>query len=89
MSQLFRMAPSTGGTNTILGHVATAPPSGMLPVTNIYYDPGLGKMVCEYDDAGVSAGTIETNPPNGTYAITNIYFDPTTGVFVGEYDDGA
>lgn len=80
------MAP---GTSTILGHVATAPPAGKFPVTNLYYDPALSKMVCEYDDAGVSAGTIGTNPPVGKYAITNIYFDPTTGVFVGEYDDGA
>ena len=89
MSQLWRMTPSSGGTNTILGHVATAPPSGMLPVTNVYWDPILDKMICEYDDAGVSAGNIATNPPAGKFAITNIYFDPTAGVFVGEYDDGA
>ncbi len=88
MAQLWRLAPS-GGTNTILGHVATAPPAGTFPVTNLYYDPDLSVMVGEYDDAGLSAGTIGTNPPVGKYAITNIYFDPATGVFVGEYDDGA
>ena len=89
MAQLFRMAPSTGGTNTILGHVATAPPSGYFPITNLYFDPAVGNMVCEYDDAGGGSGNIESAPPVGKFAVTNIYFDPASGVLVGEYDDGA
>ena len=89
MAQLFRMSPSTGGTNTILGHVATAPPAGKYPVINLYWDPALSQLIGEYDDAGVGAGNIESNPPVGKYPITNIYYDPTAGVFVGEYDDGA
>ena len=78
-----------GGTNTILGHVATAPPTGKHPVTNLYWNPATGMLVGEYDDAGVGAGNIESAPPVGKHPITNIYFDPTTGVLVGEYDDGA
>lgn len=87
MSQLWRMSPSSG--TTILGHVATAPPAGKFPITNVYWDPDIQMVVSEYDDAGISAGTIVSNPPVGKFAITNIYFDPTTGVLVGEYDDGA
>ncbi len=74
---------------TIQGHVATAPPTGKYPVTNVYWDPDAQKLVGEYDDVGVSAGTIQTNPPVGKFAITNIYFDPDTGKLVGEYDNGA
>ena len=85
MAQLYRLKPSS---QTILGHVATAPPKNKKPITNIYYDPILGVMIGEYDTQGTSAGTIETNPPVGKHAITNIYFDPTTEVFVGEYDEG-
>lgn len=87
MAQLWRMTPSTG--TGIQGHVATAPPTGMYPITNLYWNPALNKMVSEYDDAGMGSGNIETNPPAGSFAITNIYFDPATGTFVGEYDDGA
>ena len=84
---LYKMNPGSGG--GIQGHVATAPPSGKHPVTNVYWDPALSKLVGEYDDAGFGAGTIESNPPAGKYAVTNIYFDPTTGKLVGDYDDGA
>lgn len=86
MAQLFRMAP---GSSIIQGHVATAPPAGSYPVTNLYWDPAISELVGEYDDAGAGSGNIESSPPVGKYAITNIYFDPATGVFVGEYDDGA
>ncbi len=85
---LYRLRPSSGGTNTILGHVATAPPTGTYPVTNLYWDPALNKLVGEYDDAGVGAGKIGSNPPVDKYAGTNVYFDPATGKLVGDYDDG-
>ena len=75
-------------TSTILGHVATAPPTGKHPVTNVYYDPALSKIVREYDDVGVPSGTIQSNPPVGKFAVTNIYYDPLAGVLKGEYDDG-
>ena len=87
MAQLYRLQHE-GGTNTILGHVATAPPTGMYPVTNLYWNPSLNKLVGEYDDAGQGAGNIESNPPVGSYAVTNVYFDPATGKLVGEYDEG-
>ena len=83
---LFRMGGSSGG---ITGHVATAPNATGKPVTNIYYDPALDKMVGEYDDAGMAAGTIVSTPPQGMHAVTNVFFDPSTGRLVGEYDDGA
>ncbi len=83
---LFRMNQTSG---VIRGHVATAPPTGKYPITNVYWDPDIQELVGEYDDAGVGAGTIQTNPPVGKFAITNIYFDPDTGTMVGEYDNGA
>jgi len=86
MAQLFKMAHPVGG---IQGHVATAPPAGSFPVTNVYWDDSLNKMVVEYDDSGGTSGTIQTDPPVGKFAITNIYFDPSTGKMVGEHDDGA
>ena len=82
---LFRLKQSS---RTILGHVATAPPAGMFPITNVYWDPDIQKLISEYDDAGISAGTIVSNPPAGKLAVTNIYYDPSTGMLVGEYDDG-
>ena len=85
MTQLFKLSsPATG----IQGHVSTAPPSGSFPITNIYWDDALQKMIGEYDDAGGNSGTIQTDPPEGKFAITNIYFDPAVGRLVGEYDDG-
>lgn len=86
---LYRLNPGGGGTGSISGHVATAPPSGKYPITNLFWDPVQSKLVGEYDDAGVSAGTIQTSPPVGKFAITNIYFDPITGKLIGEYDNGA
>jgi len=86
MAQLWRMTPSGG--STIQGHVATAPPAGSYPITNLYWDPVTDKLVGEYDDAGMGSGNIESNPPVGKYAVTNIYFDPSTGVLIGEYDEG-
>lgn len=85
MAQLLRLAPVS---NTLLGHIATAPPLGKHPITNIYWDPTLNKMVGEYDNAGVSAGTIMSNPPTGKFTVTNIFFDPVTGKMIGEYDSG-
>jgi len=81
---LFRL----GAPTTILGHVATAPPAGMYPVTNVYWDPALKKLVGEFDDAGVSAGTIVSRPPVGKFTITNIFWDPATETMTGEYDEG-
>ena len=86
---LYRMNPGSGGSSTIAGHVATAPPSWKHPVTNVYFDPALQKIVGEYDDAGVSSGTIQSNPPVGKFVVTNIYYDPAAGVLQGEYNDGA
>jgi len=74
--------------NTITGYVATAPSPAGYPITNLYWDPALSKMVGEYDDTGAAAGTVTSSPPVGSYPITNIYFDPATGMFKGEYDDG-
>lgn len=73
--------------STLMGHVATAPPSGKYPITNVYWDPDLNKLVGEYDDAGFSAGTIVSNPPVGKFIVTNIFFDPVTGRLTGEYDN--
>ena len=79
----------SSGAATISEHVATAPPAGGLPVTNIYWDPGANKMTVEYDDEGYAAGNILSTPPVGMYAVTNLFFDPSTGRLSGEYDDGA
>ena len=85
MTQLFKLAAPVGG---IQGHVATAPPAGGFPITNVYWDDALSKMVGEYDDAGGNSGTIQSTPPVGKFAVTNIFFDPATGRMIGEYDDG-
>jgi len=85
MSQLWRM--SSTKVNKILGHVATAPPVGSFPVTNLYYDPVLSKMVGEYDDVGIAASSVVTNPPEGSFPVINIYYDPATSTFVGQYND--
>ena len=83
------MNPGTGGSATITGYVATAPNATGKPVTNLYFDPAIGEVVGEYDDAGLSSGTIISDPPVGKFAVTNVYFDPAAGKLVGEYDDGA
>jgi len=76
------------GSATIAGYVATAPDATGYPVTNVYYDPALQRMVGEYDNTGMASGTIVSNPPQGKYPVTNIFFDPATGTMTGEYDDG-
>jgi len=85
MTQLFRMGRPR---SRILGHVATAPPAGTYPVTNVYWDPVLEKMIGEYDNSGTSAGTIVSDPPVGKFAITNIFWDPASGKMTGEFDEG-
>ena len=69
------------------GYVATAPPAGMYPVTNLFWDPVAQKMEAEYDDQGGSSGTIISTPPQGSYQITNVYYDPANESTVGEYED--
>jgi len=86
---LYRLNPGTGGTGSIQGHVATAPPAGKHPVTNLYWNPIESKLVGDYDTTGVGTGTIQSAPPVGSYAVTNVYYDPATDKLVGEYDDGA
>lgn len=72
---------------SIVGHVATAPPTGKFPITNLYWNPLTSKMVGEYDDIGVGAGNIVSSPPEDCFPIINIYFDPLTGTFQGQYND--
>ena len=86
MSSLYKLKFAS---STILSYVASAPPTGKYPITNLYWDPALSKLIGEYDDAGFGSGNIESIPPNGKYAVTNIYYDPATGTLIGDYDDGA
>ena len=83
MLESFTSSMQTG----IAGHIATAPPSGMYAITNVYWDPALQKMIGEYDDAGDPAATVASTPPAGKFAITNIYFNPVIGRMVSEYED--
>lgn len=78
---------ATGADGRIAGHVATVPPAGSHPITNIFWDPVLEKMVGEYNDAGGSDATLISTPPAGKFVITNIYFNPTTNKLVSEYED--
>ena len=81
-------APVSGATATTAGeYIASAPPLGMHPVTNLYWDPATQKMVVEYDDTGAPTGVLISTPPQGSYPITNVYFNPASGTFVGEYED--
>ena len=75
---------SSGG---IAGHIATAPPTGMYPITNVYWDPATEKMMGEYDDLGEPSATVSSTPPEGRLAITNIYFNPANGRIVGEFEN--
>ena len=83
LDSMFSSIPSSG----ISGHVATAPPSGMYPITNLYWDPAIQKLVGEYDDTGDPSATLVSAPPIGKLAITNIYFNPANGRLVSEYED--
>lgn len=85
---LYRLGGGGGSSSsTILGHVASAPPAGTHPVTNLYWNPATQTMVGEYDDLGVGAANIVSAPPNGSFPVINIYFDPSTGRLVGQYND--
>ena len=61
---------ATGADGRIAGHVATVPPAGSHPITNIFWDPVLEKMVGEYNDAGGSDATLISTPPAGKFVIT-------------------
>jgi hypothetical protein len=81
----YSSAPTGGG--SIPGHVASAPPQGKFPITNLYWNPITNKMVGEYDNLGVGAGNIVSAPPTNCFPVINIYFDPVTGTFQGQYND--
>ena len=78
---------ATGADGRIAGHVATVPPPGMLPITNMFWDPVAQKATFEYDDLGGSEAILLSTPPAGKNAITNVYFNPATGNLVSEYED--
>ena len=78
---------AAGADGRIAGHVATVPPVGMLPITNMFWDPVAQKATFEYDDLGGSEAILLSTPPAGKNAITNVYFNPATGNLVSEYED--
>ena len=83
------MGPPGPQGNPLANYIGSAPPVGMLPVINIYWNPITQKLEGEYNDLLTAEPLIKSLPPPGMNMVTNLYWNPVLGRLVGEYEDEA
>jgi hypothetical protein len=72
---------------TIYPGLVSSPPVGKYPVTNLFVDPGTGRLTVEYNDVYTTHTGIDSSPPVGKCRVTNLFIEPGTEKLTVEYDD--